>query len=226
MPLTRETLTDDSFKQKMIDEAPGEMELMDDQEFEASRQTILRAAENDGEFWVFGYGSLIWNPIIEVQDMQPARLSGYGRRFCVWAPIGRGTPECPGLWLGLDATGKASEPCDGMALRIEAGKWDLESLILWRREMISGVYIPAWLPVEIAGEKKDCCVFLANPQHDRYAAEIEWKRKVTAIAQAEGSLGPCRDYLYALAENLDDAGMDDDYIARLVRDVQAERAGQ
>jgi len=224
MSLTRDTLADDSFKQKMIDEAPGEMELMDDDAFEASRQNILEKASETGEFWVFGYGSLIWNPIIEVQDIQPARLSGYGRRFCVWAPIGRGTPECPGLWLGLDETGGDAEPCDGMALRIEAGKWDMESLILWRREMISGVYIPAWLDLEIAGEVKKSCVFLANPQHARYAAKIDWKAKVEAIAHAEGSLGPCREYLYSLAENLGEAGMKDPYIERLVKDVAAERA--
>lgn len=224
MPLTREALADDSFKQKMLDEAPGEMELMDDEAFEASRQAILAKAEKSGELWVFGYGSLIWNPIIEIQDIQPARLTAHGRRFCVWAPIGRGTPECPGLWLAIDETDDESPPCDGMALKIEAGKWDMESLILWRREMISGVYIPAWLPVEIAGETKDCCVFLANPKHPRYADKIDWKSKVSAIAHAEGSLGPCRDYLYSLAENLGKAGMNDNYIERLVTDVEAELA--
>lgn len=224
MSLSRATLADDSFKQKMIDEAPGAMELMDDEAFEASRQAILDEAKKSGELWVFGYGSLIWNPIIEIEDMRPATLTGYGRRFCVWAPIGRGTPECPGLWLGLDETDADSAPCDGMALRIAADKWDLESLILWRREMISGVYRPAWLDLEIEGETKKSCVFLANPQHARYASKIDWKAKVSAIAHAEGSLGPCREYLESLAENLAEAGMQDAYIDRLVRDVKAERA--
>lgn len=219
MPLSRDSLTDDSFKQKMLDEAPGEMELMDPVAFEASRQAILIEAAKAGTLWVFGYGSLIWNPIIDVAEMKPARLEGYARRFCVWAPIGRGSPECPGLWLGLDEGGA----CDGMALRLEPGKWDDETLILWRREMISGVYIPAWLPVEIDGERQGCCVFLANPEHERYATEIDWQRKVEAIAHAQGSLGTCRSYLESLAERLADAGMSDDYIERLARDVAQER---
>jgi len=221
MPLSRDSLSNDSFKQHMLDEAPGEMELMDAEAFEASRQAILNAAERTGELWVFGYGSLIWNPLIDVQEMQPARLKGYGRRFCVWAPIGRGTPDCPGLWLGLDEVPEDSAPCDGMALRIEAGKWDTETLILWRREMISGVYHPAWLPVEIAGEMKDCCVFVANPKHERYAVEIDWDAKVFAIAHAKGSFGTCQEYLDTLAKRLSAAGMTDEYIERLTRDVEA-----
>jgi cation transport protein ChaC len=217
MPLNRDSLSDDSFKQKMLDEAPGEMELMDADAFEASRQAILREAEETGELWVFGYGSLIWNPIIEVAESQPAKLTGYERRFCVWAPIGRGTPDCPGLWLGLDEGGS----CDGQALRIDRAGWDAETLILWRREMISGVYIPVWVPVEIGGKTRGCCVFIANPDHDRYQAEIEWDETVAAIAQAAGSLGTCRAYLESLAEGLEKSGMSDPYIERLMADVRA-----
>lgn len=204
----------------MLDEAPGEMELMDDDAFEASRQAILTEAERTGELWVFAYGSLIWNPIINVADTDTARLDGYARRFCVWAPIGRGSPECPGLWLGLDKGGFS----DGTALRIDREEWEMETLILWRREMISGVYSPAWLPVEIGGKTRDCCVFLANPEHPRYATQIEWDAKVNAIAKAEGSMGTCREYLYSLAENLKAAGMEDDYIERLTAEVKKAAA--
>ncbi len=221
MPLSRDSLRNDSFKQQMLDEAPGEMELMDADAFEASRQAILKAAEQTGELWVFGYGSLIWNPIIEIQETLPAKLEGYGRRFCVWAPIGRGSPDCPGLWLGLDKLDEGGKPCDGMALRIEAGRWDEETLILWRREMISGVYRAAWLPVEIGGTLKQCCVFISNPDHARYAHEIDWDAKVAAIAKAKGSLGSCREYLDTLAERLSAAGMRDAYIEKLVTDVEA-----
>lgn len=227
MSLTRDSLSNDSFKQAMLDEAPGQMDLMDPDAFEASRQNILRKAEKTGELWIFAYGSLIWNPIIDVAETQPAKLEGYGRRFCVWAPIGRGSPDCHGLWLGLDAIdpdGEAASHCYGTALRIEPDKWDDETLILWRREMISGVYIPEWLTVEIGGTEKLCCVFVANPKHERYATEVSWDDQVSAIAHAEGSLGTCRDYLYSLAENLGEAGMSDVYIESLLVDVKAERS--
>ena len=217
MPLNRDSLTDDSFKQKMIDEAPGEMTLMDEAAFEASRQAILDRAREAGELWVFGYGSLIWNPIVEVDARRPARLPGHSRRFCVWAPIGRGTPERQGLWLALDEGGQ----CDGVALRIPEGRWDEETLILWRREMISGTYRPTWLTLETAEGPLQSCVFLSNPQHDRYAAHVAHEDKVEAIAKAEGSLGTCRSYLYDLATGLAGHGLGDPYIDALERDVRA-----
>ncbi len=219
MSLNRDSLNDDSFKQKMLDEAPGEMTLMDEAAFEASRQAILEKARETGELWVFGYGSLIWNPLVEIAERREARLNGHSRRFCVWAPIGRGSPECPGLWLALDEGGT----CDGVALRLPDGKWDEETTILWRREMISGVYRPEWLTLETAEGPLPCCVFLSNPAHDRYSSVIRHEDQVTAIAHAEGSMGTCRAYLYDLAQGLDQYGLSDPYIDRLKRDVQAVR---
>jgi len=219
MSLSRDSLRDDSFKQKMLDEAPGEMSLMDEAEYEASRRVILDHAAETGELWVFGYGSLIWNPLVEVADRRPARLPGHARRFCVWAPIGRGSPECPGLWLALDEGGG---PCDGVALRLPDGAWDAETTILWRREMISGVYRPAWLTLETAEGPLPACVFLSNPAHDRYAETVPHDDQVSAIAQAAGSLGTCRSYLYDLGTGLRGHGLSDPYIDRLEQDVRAK----
>lgn len=216
MPLSRDSLADDSFKQAMLDEAPGAMTLMDAEAFEASRQAILQRAREFGELWVFGYGSLIWNPIVEVAERRAVRLNDHSRRFCVWAPIGRGSPERPGLWLALDEGGT----CDGVALRIPEDKWDAETTILWRREMIAGVYRPAWLTLETADGPLPCCVFLSNPEHERYDAVVSHADQVDAIAAAEGSLGTCRSYLYDLAEGLTRHGLADPYIARLQDDVR------
>lgn len=217
MPLSRDSLSDDSFKQAMLDEHPGAMSLMDPEAFEASRQKILRQAERVGELWVFAYGSLIWNPIIDVAEIRPATLHGYSRRFCVWAVIGRGTPDCPGLWLGLDEGGA----CSGVALRVERGSWDEETLILWRREMISGVYRPEWLMLKTEQGPLPCCAFVANPDHERYVTEISDADTITAIARGCGSLGTCRDYLFTLDERLAGHGFRDPYIQRLAQDVRA-----
>ncbi len=217
MPLSRDSLANDAFKQQMLDEAPGEMTLMDPDAFEASRQEILRKAEEYGELWVFGYGSLIWNPIVEIAEQRPAILNGYSRRFCVWAPIGRGSPDCPGLWLGLDEGGS----CDGVALRLPEDQWDSETLILWRREMISAVYRPNWLMLEMEGGARPACVFLANHEHDRYAAKVERADEVRAIATAQGSMGTCRSYLYDLADGLAKHDLGDPYIEHLVGEVRA-----
>ena len=222
MPLSRDSLADDSFKQKMLDEAPGEMTLMEEEAFQASRRAILERAEEAGELWVFGYGSLIWNPIVEVAGRRTARLPGHSRRFCVWAPIGRGTPEHPGLWLALDEGGAG---CEGVALRLPEGAWEKETTILWRREMISGVYRPAWMTLETADGPLPACVFLSNPAHERYAAVVSHEEQVKAIAGGAGSLGTCRSYLYDLSAGLARHGLADPYIDRLARDVRA-RAGE
>ena len=217
MPLTRESLLDDSFKERMLEEAPGAMSLMDEAAFEASRQSILRRAEAAGQLWVFAYGSLIWNPLIEVAESRPARLVGHSRQFCVWAHIGRGTPEEPGLWLALGPGGKAG----GMALRIAREDWDRETLILWRREMISGVYRPEWLELETEAGPLPCCAFLANPDHERYAGPLSREQVAAAIARGEGSLGTCRDYLFTLNERLRETGHADPYLEDIERDVRA-----
>lgn len=220
MPLSRDSLANDSFKQQMLDEAPGEMTLMEEGAFEASRQAILDRAKETGELWVFGYGSLIWNPIVDVTERRLARLNGHSRRFCVWAPIGRGSPDCPGLWLALDEGGT----CDGVALRLPDGKWEEETTILWRREMISGVYRPAWLTLETPDGPLPACVFLSNPGHDRYDHIISHDAQVQAIAQAKGSMGTCRAYLYDLADGLARHDLSDPYIDRLAHEVRAANA--
>ena len=221
MPLSRDSLSDDSFKQRMLDEAPGVMTLMDPEAFEASRRAMIERARETGAFWVFAYGSLIWNPIAEIAERRPARLVGHSRRFCMWAPIGRGTPEEPGLWLALDEGGV----CDGVALRLPEGQWEEETTIIWRREMISGAYRPAWVTLETAEGPLGACAFLSNPAHDRYVEEVSHDRKVRAIAEGEGSLGTCRSYLYDLADGLARHGLSDPYIDRLAREVR-EKVGE
>src|SRR5262245_40796126 len=91
--------------------------------------------------WVFGYGSLMWNPAIKWAERRVARLEGFRRSFCFWTPLGRGTPQLPGLMLALEAGGD----CTGIAWRIAADDVEEEFRILWNREMLSGVYRAAWV---------------------------------------------------------------------------------
>ena len=113
MPLSRDSLSDDSFKQKMLDEAPGEMTLMEEGAFEASRRAILDKAEETGELWVFGYGSLIWNPIVQVAERRLAHLPGHARRFCVWRPSDAARPIVPACgWRWMKGVrGATAWPC-------------------------------------------------------------------------------------------------------------------
>ena len=91
--------------------------------------------------------------------------------------------------------------------------------------MISGVYRPAWLMLETADGPLPSCVFLSNPDHDRYSPVVSHEDQVNAIAKAEGSLGTCRSYLHDLADGLAEQGLSDPYIDRLDSEVRA-LAGQ
>jgi cation transport protein ChaC len=182
----------------------------------------LLAEAPAGDLWVFAYGSLIWNPCIHVAEMKRARLNGFHRRFCLWTQLGRGSPDCPGLMLGLMPGGA----CAGVALRIERAVAETEFDILFRREMVSGSYDPRWVKVQIAGEKapaKALC-FLMNRAHERYAGRLTDAAVADAIAKAAGPLGACRDYLDHTVAALEALGITDKPLARMQKMVRARLA--
>lgn len=221
MSLSRETLEDNTFRERIEREAEGTLTLLSVEEIEASRVETLGKFAADEDIWIFAYGSLIWNPIFEVAERVPARLNGHQRCFCLWALAGRGSPENMGLFLGLVEGGH----CDGLALRVGAENRDRETQIVWRREMIGGTYIPSIQPLMLENGRtvRGIC-FLANPEHPRIQADIPHDRKIDALATAEGSLGTSRDYLFGVDEGLRSQNCEDSYITRLSADVRARLA--
>ncbi|MGH7005309.1 MAG: gamma-glutamylcyclotransferase, partial [Alphaproteobacteria bacterium] len=175
-----------------------------------------------GDIWVFGYGSLIWNPCIEVAELRRARLNGYHRRFCLWTQLGRGSPDCPGLMLGLVPGGA----CTGVALRVPRAAAEAEFDILFRREMVSGSYDPRWVTVRIEGIAKPAkaLCFLMNRAHDRYAAKLGEAVVADSLARAVGPLGACRDYLDQTVAALETLGIRDRTLKRMQRMVRERLA--
>lgn len=217
MPITRDDLLHDRLREHLRQEiAAGEPhDMLDEAQFEASRARILEEMSGCDELWIFAYGSLIWNPTFEYDRCEVATLPGLARRFCLWAWRGRGSPERPGLWLGLDE----GDSCTGMAFRVPDAARDLETLMLWRREMGSGAYVPVVLPVRIGQTMKPCICLRANHQHRRYAGVMPTERIVEAIATASGHLGTCREYLFNLVDKLASVGVSDPELDVLVRAV-------
>jgi glutathione-specific gamma-glutamylcyclotransferase len=186
--------------------------LMSEESREASRKEVEAAVPPDTDVWVFGYGSLMWNPAIKVVESRKAVIVGYHRQFCLTLNLGRGTPENPGLMLGLDRGGD----CVGVAHRIAAKDVSNELTVLWYREMLSGAYVPQWVDARIdnVGAAK-ALTFVINTRNPRYEPGGSDEVMAERIAKAQGLLGTNRDYLYRTVRCLDELGIKDGPMHRL-----------
>jgi cation transport protein ChaC len=219
MILTRDSIRE-GLVHKRIAELGAAMPLLSDDELAASRAATLAGADLTGGAWLFGYGSLIWNPAFHFTDRLIGTIYGYHRRFCLWTHIGRGCPERPGLVLGLERGGS----CRGAAFHIAPDAVEEELAIVWRREMLSGAYVPRWVGVHTALGELRAITFLINRAHERYARSLPDDRVAEVIATAEGWLGPCADYLINTVDHLAELGIRDRPLERLRAQVLARAA--
>lgn len=189
---------------------------------EASLQSFLARRPDDGdEIWVFGYGSLIWNPMVIFEERVVCRLDGWRRSFCLPMIAGRGTPETPGRMLSLEEGGRA----DGVALRLVASDWRRELAGIWVREMVTGAYEPAWLPVRFRdGRCRQAVVFTANLHEDHWDPDSSPARIAPMIEAAQGPFGSNAAYVARLHAALQAEGMHDDYVEALVDSLAAVQA--
>ncbi|GEO42209.1 hypothetical protein SAE02_63570 [Skermanella aerolata] len=167
------------------------------------------------DLWVFGYGSLMWNPEFPYAERRQALLRGYHRRFCVYSHRYRGTPDRPGLVLGLDRGGS----CRGIAFRVEPPHVDSTIDLLWDREMVSGVYSPKFIKVSTDEGRIPACTFVADRAHRQYCGELGPADVVRFIRQGVGERGPNRDYLANTVGHLRDLGIVDQGLEKLLAQV-------
>lgn len=154
-----------------------------------------------GQMWVFGYGSLIWDPGFAVADRRVASLLGWHRSFCMHSIHYRGTEAAPGLVLALDRAEGAR--CKGVAFRVAEGAEDETLAGLRARELISSAYLEAVLPVDIeGGETVEAVTYVINRDHWQYCGGLTLEDQAQIIARASGIRGPNREYLFATARHL------------------------
>ncbi len=215
--LTREDLTSERIDQIVADaRAAGYDFFLSSPEREASLNEALLGRPPGEETWVFAYGSLMWNPALEYAEVQPCRVEGWRRSFCFWTPMGRGTPELPGLMLAL-ADGGA---CEGIAYRLPPDLVRQELGLLWNREMLAGVYKPRWVPTRLRdGRTVNAVTFVVETGHCQYCGDLPIERVAYHIAFAEGRRGACREYLLNTAEHARALGIHDAYLEELVERV-------
>ncbi|WP_223422752.1 gamma-glutamylcyclotransferase [Tateyamaria pelophila] len=158
--------------------------------------------------WVFGYGSLLWNPGFDVAEEVMATLPGYARSFCMRSIHHRGSEEKPGLVLALDEVREAQ--CHGVALRVAPGTEDATLTYLRERELISSAYLEKVLEVTLAGGQVVTAVtYVIDADHVQYCGGLPLEEQARIIANAHGGRGPNSEYLYNTAEHLHALGVAD-----------------
>ncbi len=173
--------------------------------------------------WVFGYGSLLWNPGFPVARSVRATLHGYARSFCMSSIHHRGTEEKPGLVLALDEQAKAE--CKGLALAVEAGHEDRTLDELRERELISSAYVERMLDIRLeTGGVVNAVTYVIDPHHVQYCGGMPLEDQAEIIAGAVGGRGPNTEYLYNTAEHLAEIGLRDpdlEWLSERVRTLTA-----
>jgi cation transport protein ChaC len=211
--ITREGLRDGSLLAAARLRMPPGTTLLSDAAIEADLDAKLSRHPPGADVWLFGYGSLMWNPAIAFAECRPGAVHGWHRRFCLWLHMGRGSPDNPGLMLALERGGR----CAGLLFRIPAAEARAELLLAWRREMFTGAYSSRWVVAMTDTGPVRAATFVANHDNPRYAGRLDEALVAARLASASGSLGSCAAYLAATLGALQAAGLRDRSLERLRR---------
>lgn len=182
---------------------------------------------DDQGLWVFGYGSLIWNPEFYYQERHIAVMHGYHRSFCMHSIHHRGTEADPGLVLALDKMKGAS--CTGVAFYVVPENRERTLTQLRERELISSAYYEDTLPVTLQnGETVDTVAYIIDPDHVQYCGGMALEDQAKIIAKAVGGRGPNWEYLVNTADHLHELGINDpdlDWLSARVRHLRENSGG-
>jgi cation transport protein ChaC len=202
-PLCRDDLVNGSLRTAFLQSQLGAHAWSDEQLEHSLDRMLVRMSP--GDIWVFAYGSLIWNPLFPFADKRLARVYGFHRSLCLWSRVGRGTPEHPGLVLALDHGGS----CAGLAYRIDAAQAREELRLLWRREMVTGSYVPTWVKARTPRGAVPAITFVMNRRSIAYAGKLATPEAARCVARASGLHGPCAEYLFRTVSSLREHGIED-----------------
>lgn len=220
LKLTRETILDGSLRAASIALLGPGQKYMTDEERTRHIGEMLASAPWPERIWVFGFGSLIWNPAFHFVERRTALVRGFHRQFCLWSKAGRGSPQSPGLMLALEPGGS----CHGVAYRIAPGEVGTELDVVWRREMMTGAYRAVWVTAHTPGGVEHAIAFAANHAHERYVRGLDTDETARLLATGAGPLGSCCDYLLDTVSHLEALGIRDKRLEALVERVRACQA--
>lgn len=163
-----------------------------------------------GDLWVFGYGSLMWRPGFDHVERHRASLHGYHRSLCIFSHVHRGTPDAPGLVLGLDRGGR----CRGLAFRVEADKREATIAYLREREQATSVYLERHVRVRLDdGRDVEAVTYVADRRHPQYAGRLPADELLRLVHQGVGVSGANPDYVRSTHAQLIELGVSDPILA-------------
>src|SRR6201996_5166539 len=163
------------------------------------------AEQDSGDLWVFGYGSLMWRPGFAYLERVPARLIGMHRALCVYSFVHRGTPERPGLVLGLDRGGM----CRGIAYRVTPAARGQTIAYLRAREQVTSVYLETMRQIELeehARRRVRALCYIVDRSHVQYAGRLTLAESLHHVRRGHGQSGPNRDYVLETARAMEALG--------------------
>jgi cation transport protein ChaC len=168
---------------------------------------------------VFGYGSLMWRPGFDFVERRPALVRGYHRSLCVYSHVHRGTPDKPGLVLGLDTGGS----CHGMAFRIAPERWEETVAYLRAREQVTMVYRETTLSARFlnnTGGAATALTYTVDRKHLQYAGKLDLERQLAFIRQGIGQSGTSPDYVASTVAHLREMGIRDERLEAIARSLK------
>ena len=180
-----------------------------------SRRVVPEAGK---DFFVFAYGSLMWRPDFPFAEIEPAVLHGYHRAFCITSTHYRGSVARPGLVLGLDRGGQ----CTGRLYRVEPRHAAEVAQYLHERELVTGCYVPKQVTLRLSeGRRQQGIAYVADRAHYQYAGKLGDEQVAEIIRHAAGAAGSNREYLRNTVRHLDELGIGEGRLHRILRLLEA-----
>ena len=203
--LTKENINDGHLGDK-IKSISGSDKVLTKNELIKERRKIIPDNGIGEDIYIFGYGSLLWNPTINYETQHLAKIYGFHRSFCMKTHLGRGSFKNPGLMLGLDKGGS----CRGLAYKLNKNDAIKNIDILFKREMVTGAYKPKLLKTKLDNnEIVFSLAFTVDKKHKNYFNEKNTFIKANMISEANGFLGSCREYFEYTLESLQELNIID-----------------
>ncbi|MFJ4064391.1 gamma-glutamylcyclotransferase [Pseudomonas sp. NPDC089996] len=217
--MTRDTLLNGEYLRAHEALLPTEI-LWSMADIEESMASTLSRRDESAPVWLFAYGSLMWNPLVEYEEVQPATLEGWQRQFSIRLTSGRASAESPGRMLSLGPGGRT----EGIAFRLPEQDLERELKLAWVREMVAGFYRPEWMPIRLQnGRIASALVFAGRADHPMYEVDNSSQTVAQVVINAKGYLGSNAEYVHQLKAVLAEFGISDGYVNEIACALHARR---